>query len=109
MNTFELTLTIPKSPYCQLVSNSFQFELAPQNQSEMGRRKVVNQLNVNSSGNSMTLSARREHQKQQHLARAKKYQDLLDKKGWTQAELARQLGVSRAWITVVLRRNIIKA
>jgi len=103
VNTFELTLTIPKGTYYQPVSNSFLFELAPQNQLKTGRKKVVNQLNVNTSGNSMTLSARREHQKEPRFARAKEYQGLLDKNGWTRAELARQLKVSRAWVTTVLK------
>ena len=103
MNTFELTLTIPKSHYYQIVSNSSQFELAPYNLSKTGGNKVVNQLNVNTSGKSMTHSARREHQKQQRIVRAQEYQGLLEKNGWTRAELARRLGVSRAWVTTVLR------
>ena len=41
----------------------------------------------------MTLSVRREHQKQQRLARTKEYQGLLDENGWSRAELARQLGL----------------
>ncbi len=45
----------------------------------------------------------RVQEKQQRLARAKEYRDLLDKNGWTRAELARQLGVSRAWVTTVLK------
>jgi len=32
------------------------------------------------------------------------YQKLMDQNNWTQAELARQLGKSRAWITRVLKR-----
>ena len=103
MNTFELTISFPKSPYYHKVSTYSQFELAPHNLSKIGQKKVVNQLNVNSSGNSMTISTRRERQKQQRIARANEYQGLLDKNGWTRAELARQLGVSRAWVTTVLR------
>jgi DNA-binding XRE family transcriptional regulator len=30
------------------------------------------------------------------------FQRLMDDNGWTRAELARQLGVSRAWVTKVL-------
>jgi len=103
VNTFELSLTVPKNHYYQIVSNSFQFKLAQQNLSKTGRNKVVNQLNVNSSEKSMTLGKRREHEKRQRMARAKEYQGLLDKNGWSRAELARQLGVSRVWVTTVLR------
>ena len=35
--------------------------------------------------------------------RAARFQRLLDDNGWTRAELARQIGVSRAWVTKVLR------
>ena len=35
--------------------------------------------------------------------RATRYQRLMEENGWTRAELARQLGVSRAWVTKVLR------
>ena len=97
-----LTAT-PKSHYYQIVSTSFQFKLAPQNLSKIGRNKVVNQLNVNSSKTSMALDERRDHERQQRIARARGYQDLLDKNGWSRAELARQLGVSRAWVTTVLK------
>ena len=103
MNTFELTLTLPKSHYYQIVNSSSQFELVPQNLSIRGQNKVVNQLNVNSSGNSMTIGTRGERQKQLSLARAKEYQRLLKENGWTRAELARRLGGSRAWVTTVLR------
>ncbi len=63
-------------------------------------------LAMNASGNSMTLSVRREHQKQQRLARTKEYQAVLDKNDWSKAELARQLGVSRAWVTTVLNDSV---
>ena len=35
--------------------------------------------------------------------RAARFQRLMDENGWTRAELALQLGVSRAWVTKVLR------
>jgi len=36
--------------------------------------------------------------------RKKRYIELLKKNNWTQAELARHLGVSRAWVTKVLNK-----
>ena len=35
--------------------------------------------------------------------RAARFRWLMDENGWTRAELARQLGVSRAWVTKVLK------
>jgi transcriptional regulator with XRE-family HTH domain len=35
----------------------------------------------------------------------KDHQGLLDENGWTRAELARQFGVSRAWVSMVLNRE----
>ena len=35
--------------------------------------------------------------------RAVRFRRLMEDNGWTRAELARQLGVSRAWVTKVLR------
>ena len=37
------------------------------------------------------------------VERAARFQRLMDENGWSRAELARQLGVSRAWVTKVLR------
>jgi DNA-binding transcriptional regulator LsrR (DeoR family) len=34
--------------------------------------------------------------------RAASFQQLMDDNDWTRAELARQLGISRAWVTKVL-------
>lgn len=36
------------------------------------------------------------------VERAAYFQRLMDENGWTRAELARQVGVSRAWVTKVL-------
>ncbi|MFC1482119.1 helix-turn-helix domain-containing protein [Candidatus Neomarinimicrobiota bacterium] len=35
--------------------------------------------------------------------RAARFQQLMDDYDWTRAELAKQLGVSRAWVTKVLK------
>ena len=53
----------------------------------------------------LTLFEVREKEKRVQLARANEYQGLLDKTGWSRAELARQLGVSRAWVTTVLNNT----
>ena len=40
--------------------------------------------------------------KETKLERRKRYSLLINKNGWTKAELARQLGVSRAWVTMTV-------
>lgn len=37
--------------------------------------------------------------------RAARFKQLMDENDWTRAELARQLGVSRAWVTKVLKNS----
>ena len=38
--------------------------------------------------------------KETNLERRKRYSLLMKENGWTRAELSRQLGVSRAWVTM---------
>ena len=51
----------------------------------------------------LTLSDRRELETQKKEARAEEYIRLLERHEWSQAELARRLGVSRSWVTTVLK------
>ena len=104
MNTFELTISFPKTHYFHRVNDGGQILLAPHSSHKTGSKKRVNRSIVNSFVKSRTIEERRMHEEQQRLARAKEYQDLLDKNGWTRAELARQLGVSRVWVTTVLKK-----
>ena|GEM_PF-2352019 len=50
----------------------------------------------------LTKSERRELEIQKKEARAEEYIRLLERHEWSRAELARYLGVSRAWVTTVL-------
>ena len=40
--------------------------------------------------------------KETKLERRKRYSLLINENGWTKAKLARQLGVSRAWVTMTV-------
>ena len=51
----------------------------------------------------LTNSERRELEIQKKEARIEEYNRLLEQHGWSRAELARRLGVSRVWVTTVLR------
>jgi predicted XRE-type DNA-binding protein len=37
------------------------------------------------------------------LSRARQFQQLINENGWSRAQLARHLGVSRSWVTQVMR------
>ena len=52
----------------------------------------------------LTKSERRELEIQKKEARAEEYIRLLERHDWSKAELARRLGVSRAWVSMVLNR-----
>jgi DNA-binding XRE family transcriptional regulator len=50
----------------------------------------------------LTLSELKQKRLEARLRKAEEYQRLIDENGWTRAGLARHLGVSRAWVTIVL-------
>jgi len=49
------------------------------------------------------LYPRRLTKVERERGRSAEYERLMQENGWSRAELARQLGVSRAWVTTVLR------
>ena len=48
------------------------------------------------------LESKQVKPKETKLERQKRYSLLMKENGWTRAELSRQLGVSRAWVTMTL-------
>ena len=53
----------------------------------------------------LTNSERRELEIQKKEARIEEYNRLLEQHGWTRAQLAKHLGVSRVWVTTVLKNK----
>jgi len=53
----------------------------------------------------LTKSERRELENQKKEARTEEYIRLLERYDLSRAELARRLGVSRAWVTTVLNKS----
>ena len=51
------------------------------------------------------LSPKRLTKDERERGRRIEYEHLMQENGWTRAELARQLGVSRAWVTTVLNKS----
>ena len=103
MNTFTIKIYLPKVLHNHRFRNIGKIDLTPDYLLKLGPKPQSNETAVNTARRWLTLQEIREQEKQQRLVRAKEYQGLLDENGWTRSELARQLGVSRAWVTTVLR------
>ena len=103
MNTFTIKIYLPKVHHNHRFRKTVKIDLTPDYLHKSGPKLHTNGTIVNTSHRWLTVQEIREQEKQQRMARAKEYQGLLDKHGWTRAELARQLGVSRSWVSTVLR------
>ena len=51
----------------------------------------------------LTRKELNEYYRKERIHRSKEYQKLMEKHNWNKADLARHLGVSRAWVTMVIR------
>lgn len=103
VNTYALKIYLPKVHHNHRFRNTTKIDLSPEYLHKSGPKLHTNGTIVNTSVDRLTLEERREFEKRQRIARAKEYRGLLDKNGWSKAELARQLGVSRVWVTTVLK------
>ena len=103
MNTFAIKVYLPNAVNNQRFRNVGKIDLTPEHLLKSGPKLHTDGTVVNTSHRWLTIQEVRDQEKQQRLARAKKYQGLLEMNDWSKAELARYLGVSRAWVTTVLR------
>ena len=106
MNTFAIKIYLPNTFNNQRFRNVGKIDLTPDYLHKSGPKLHTNGTVVNTSYDRLTIQEVREQEKQQRLVRAKEYQAMLDKNGWSKAELASQLGVSRAWVTTVLKSSV---
>jgi hypothetical protein len=102
-NTFDMRIYLPKVLHNHRFRNIRSINLTPDYLQKNGPKPLFISQTANTSVDRLTLEERREFGKQQRIARAMEYQGLLDKNNWTRSELASQLGVSRAWVTTVLK------
>ncbi|NQV14567.1 hypothetical protein HQ531_03845 [bacterium] len=63
-------------------------------------------LKLRTPDDRLTLPELRQKRREARLNRAQEYQQLIDDNGWTRAELTRHLGVSLAWVTIVLKNVV---
>jgi hypothetical protein len=61
-----------------------------------------NNLRIDKS-DKLTRKELNESFRKERIRRSKEYQKLIEDNGWSKADLARHLGVSRAWVTMVMR------
>jgi hypothetical protein len=61
-----------------------------------------NNLRVNKT-DKLTREKLNDYYRKERINRSIEYQKLIEENGWTKADLARHLGVSRAWVTIVMR------
>jgi hypothetical protein len=61
-----------------------------------------NNLRVDKPGK-LTRQEMNEHYRKERIHRSEEYQKLMKENGWSKADLARYLGVSPAWVTMVMR------
>jgi hypothetical protein len=61
-----------------------------------------NNLRINKP-EGLTREKLHDYYRQQRIKKATEYQKLIKDNGWGKADLARYLGVSRAWVTIVMR------
>ena len=105
MNTFTIKIYLPKVLHNHRFRNISKIDLTPDYLLKSGPKLHPNETAVNTTHKWLTLLEVRKKEKQPRMARAKEYRGLLDTNGWTRAELARQLGVSRVWVTTVLNKS----
>ncbi|MBT4362453.1 MAG: helix-turn-helix transcriptional regulator [Candidatus Marinimicrobia bacterium] len=103
MNTFAIKVYLPNAVNNQRFRNVGKIDLTPEHLLKSGPKLHTDGTVVNTSHRWLTIQEVREKERRARLARAREYRKLLEKNGWTRAELARQLGVSRVWVTTVLK------
>ncbi len=61
-----------------------------------------NNLRINKP-EKLTREELRDNYRNERINRSIEYQKLIEENGWSKADLARYLSVSRAWVTIVMR------
>ena len=70
---------------------------------ENGRLNATFNRNRGLKGVKFTREELQAYWQAKSTARADEYQKMIEENGWSKADLARHLGVSRAWVTIVMR------
>ena len=91
--------------YNQSVTSPIKVKIAGQNLSIFMPIRGNSRTRCEPHAHRLTIFERRELEKRKKEARTEEYIRLLDRHDWSRADLARYLGVSRAWVTTVLKTS----
>ena len=94
------------SVHIQYIDNKQQLRRSDYARTKFLKRRIdgyfYNNLRVNKT-DKLTREQLRDHYRNERINKVTEYQELMTKHGWSKADLARHLGVSRAWVTIVMR------
>jgi hypothetical protein len=90
----------------QYINNKQQLRRSNYVRTKFLKRRIYgyfyNNLRVNKT-DKLTSEQLRDHYRNERIRKVTEYQELMTKHSWSKADLARHLGVSRAWVTIVMR------
>ncbi len=94
------------SVHIQYIDNKQQLRRSDYVRTKFLKRRIYgyfyNNLRINKP-EGLTREELHDYYRQQRIKKAAEYQKLITSNGWSKAELAKHLGVSRAWVTIVMR------
>ena len=92
--------------HVQYIDNKQQLRRSDYVRTKFLKRRIYgyfyNNLRVNKP-EGLTREELYDHYRKERINKSLEYQKLMVKHGWNKADLARNLGVSRAWVTIVMR------
>ena len=91
--------------YNQSVTSPINVKVAGQNMSVFLPIRGNSRTRCEPHAQHLTIPERRELEKQKKEARFEEYIRLQERHEWSRAQLAKHLGVSRAWVSMVLNRE----
>jgi len=89
--------------YNQSVTSPIKVQVTGQNLSVFLPIRRNSRTRCELNAQRLTVFERRELEKRKKEARVEEYLRLLERHEWSRSQLAKYLGVSRAWVTTVLR------
>ena len=92
--------------HIQYIDNKQQLRRSDYTRTKFLKRRIYgyfyNNLRINKA-DKLTREQLRDHYRNERINQVIEYQEMMTKHGWSKADLARHLGVSRAWVTIVMR------
>ena len=94
------------SVHIQYIDNKQQLRRSDYARTKFLKRRIYgyfyNNLRINKP-EGLTREELNDYYRKERINRSIEYQKLIEENDWSKADLARYLGVSRAWVTIVMR------